>query len=172
MVSGPLACYVFHMTTRASPFVLAAALFLVGCDQLGMGTQSAPPRPPETSEPATILDLTPFAGQTYAAFVADGGGAFEPEVLGLNAADRARLWRLMAAGQPGAWIEGGGARVLVFRGCSEGGCDDGQSVVAIEAANGAVFVAVSDAAGAEDLVRNERISALLRLRSQTSDWTQ
>jgi hypothetical protein len=118
------------------------------------------------------LDLTPFAGGTYTDFLAGGGGAFEPEVLGLNAADRARLWRSMAAGQPGTWIEGGGARLLVFRGCSEAGCSDGQSVVAIDATTNAVFVGVEDAAGSEELVRNERISALLRLRSPTGDWAQ
>jgi hypothetical protein len=76
----------------------------------------------------------------------------------------------MAEPAAGRLVRGGGAEALVFRGCAAAGCEEGAAVVAIDAATGAVFAAVRDAAGAEVLTPNDRIEALLRLNSPTRRW--
>lgn len=151
----------------------AATLALGACDQLsqlGLGP------PPAASIPATpvpaqaIADLRPHAGELYSDFAAADGARYSPEQLGLNATDRARLWRGLTIASAGRLEQGGGAEALVFRGCAETGCEEGRAVVAIDTATGAVFAAVRDAGGAEVLAPNDRVEALLRLNSPTRAW--
>lgn len=157
-------------------FVLAVttALAVTGCDQLsqlGIGPPpavSAPTSPPPA--PPVIADLRPHAGQFYSDFAAAEGARYSPEQIGLNAADRTRLWRAMAVATTGRLEQGGGAEALVFRGCAETSCSDGRAVVAVDTSTGAVFVAVRDAGGAEVLAPNDRVEALLRLNSPTRAW--
>jgi len=152
----------------------AAILALGACDQLselGIGPPpavSAPPTPPPA--PAVIADLRPHAGQLYSDFAAAEGARYSPEQLGLNAGDRARLWRALAIATAGRLEQGGGAEALVFRGCAETGCEEGRAVVAIDTASGAVFAAVRDTGGEEVLAPNDRVEALLRLNSPTRAW--
>jgi hypothetical protein len=77
----------------------------------------------------------------------------------------------MAAPNPAQLVEGGGAEVLVFRGCAETGCEAGLAVVGIDVATGGVFAGVRDAGGAEVLAPNERVEALLRLHAPTRRWS-
>jgi hypothetical protein len=151
---------------------LAASFLAVsGCDQLGLGPHEAVSAPANEPTPVhAIADLRPHAGDLYSNFAAAEGARYSPDQLGLNAADRARLWRAMAAPAAGQLISGGGAEALVFRGCAETSCDDGTAVVAIDTATGAAFAAVSDAGGTEVLAPNERVEALLRLNSPTRRW--
>jgi len=153
---------------------LTTALAVAGCDQLsqlGIGPPpavSAPAAPPPA--PPVIADLRPHAGQFYTDFAAAEGARYSPEQIGLNAADRARLWRALATATPGRLEQGGGAEALVFRGCAETSCEDGRAVVAIDTSTGAVFAAVRDAGGAEVLTPNDRVEALLRLNSPSRAW--
>ena len=107
---------------------------------------------------------------TYSDFVAGPGAAYSPEALGLEAVDRARVWRGMATATPGQIIQGGGAEALVFRGCAAEGCDAGLSVVAIDLSTGGAFVGVRDVGGADELSPNDRVEALLRLSSRDREW--
>lgn len=152
--------------------VLAAAAVLVaGCDQLGLGPPAAVSAPPDEPAPAqAIADLRSHAGTAYSDFAAEVGARYSPEQLGLNAGDRARLWRAMAVPTGGQLEDGGGAEALVFRGCAESGCIDGAAVVAIDTATGMAFAAVRDAGGAEVLTPNDRVEALLRLNSPSRRW--
>jgi hypothetical protein len=147
----------------------AGVLALAGCDQLGLG-----PPPSEASAPppapAPLPDFAASVGQSYASFAAEAGARYAPEALGLNAIDRARLWRAMADAQPGVLVQGGGAEALVFRGCAETGCAAGLAVVAVDTASGDVFVGVRDAGGAVELTPNDRLEALLRLNSESRRW--
>ncbi|MGQ0532179.1 MAG: hypothetical protein ACT4OF_05735 [Caulobacteraceae bacterium] len=153
------------------PAFAAVTLFAAGCDQLGLGPREASPAPvAEPPHSVAIADLRPHVGDTYSAFTAGAGARYSPEEIGLNAVDRARLWRAMAMPVAGRLIEGGGAEALVFRGCAETSCEDGKAVVAIDTGTGAVFVAVRDAGGAEVLTPNDRVEALLRLNSPTRRW--
>jgi hypothetical protein len=163
-----------HRIFLRTGLAAAAALALVGCDQLsalGLGP------PPAASAPATavpptqaIADLRPQAGTLYSDFAAGEGARYSPQQIGLNAADRARLWRAMVIPAAGRLEQGGGAEALVFRGCVEAGCAEGASVVAIDTATGAVFAAVRDQQGTEVLAPNDRVEALLRLNSPTRAW--
>ena len=152
-----------------------AVLALGACDQLsqlGIGpppAASAPAAEPLAAQPV-IADLRPHAGEFYSDFAASEGARYSPEQIGLNAADRARLWRALAVASGGRLEQGGGAEVLVFRGCAEIGCAEGRAVIAIDTATGAVFAAVRDAGGADVLAPNDRIEALLRLNSPTRAW--
>jgi hypothetical protein len=149
---------------------LVAVTFVVaGCDQLGLGPHQAE-SDPAAEAPRAIADLRPQAGVTYPVFVAAEGARYGPEQLGLNAVDRARLWRAMAAPSGAQLVSGGGAEALVFRGCAETGCNDGAAVVAIDTGTGLAFAAVRDAGGADVLAPNERVEALLRLNSPTRRW--
>lgn len=156
---------------------LAAVAFLVlaGCDQLsalGLGpppAASAPPSAPPAPMQA-IADLRPYAGDLYSDFSAGEGARYSPEQLGLNAADRERLSRVMAVPSAGRLVGGGGAEALVFRGCAVTGCDQGVGVVAIDTTTGLAFTAVHDAGGAEVLTPNDRVEALLRLDSPSRAW--
>ena len=153
---------------------VAASLASASCDQLsqlGIGPPpavSAPAAPPPA--PPVLADLRPHAGQFYTDFAAAEGARYSPEQIGLNAADRARLWRALATATPGRLEQGGGAEALVFRGCAETSCEDGRAVVAIDTSTGAVFAAVRDAGGAEVLTPNDRVEALLRLNSPSRAW--
>jgi hypothetical protein len=151
---------------------LAAGLLAVsGCDQLGLGPHEAVSAPADEPPPVhAIADLRPHAGELYSNFAAAEGARYSPDQLGLNAADRARLWRAMATPTAGQLINGGGAEALVFRGCAETSCDDGMAVVAIDTATGAAFAGVRDAGGVEVLSPNDRVEALLRLNSPTRRW--
>ena len=154
-------------------FVAVACAASVGCDQLsqiGLGPRPAVSAPAEEPAPAPALDLRPHAGELYSNFAEGAGARYGPDQLGLNAADRARLWRSMASATAGQVEGGGGAEALVFRGCAEGGCQEGAAVVAIDVATGAAFVAVRDAGGSEVLAPNDRVEALLRLNSPTRTW--
>lgn len=161
-----------------SPFsagmAVIAALMLGGCDRLSLGPPDAEPAPVTASPaapPAVIVpDLRGHAGETYAAFVAASGASYAPDALGLGAADRARVWRAMAASESARVLSGGGAEALVFRGCAETGCGDGVAIVAMDIASGGTFVGVKDAGGAEVLLPNDRVEALLRLNSPTRSW--
>ncbi len=147
-----------------------AALGAAGCDQLGWPpaqTESTPA--PAPAAPAADPALQGHAGESYSDFAAAMEGRYAPEALGLNAADRARLWRAMAV-STGALMEGGGAQALVFRGCAANSCADGVGIVAIDTATGAAFAGVVDAGGEEIFLPNERIEALLRLSSPTRGW--
>jgi hypothetical protein len=146
-------------------------LSAAGCDQLALGPEKAVSQPPATPVTAEeIPDLRPLAGQTYPNFVAGEGARYTPDALGVAATDRTRLWRAMAEPAPGVLLTGGGAEALVFRGCSEQGCDQGASIVAIDVSTGAVFAGVRDVGGADVLTPNERVEALLRLNSPTRGW--
>lgn len=150
---------------------LAAALAVAGCDQLGLGPHRADSAPAaEAPPPVAIADLRPHVGANYPAFTAAEGARYSPDQLGLNALDRARLWRAMAVPSRALLVTGGGAEALVFRGCAETGCEDGAAVVAIDTRTGAAFAAVRDAGGADVLATNERVEALLRLNSPTRRW--
>ena len=143
-------------------------LFLVGaCGQLAPERAAPGPAPAAATE---ITDLRPSAGQTYAEFVAATGAGYTPDALGIPALDRARFWRGMAESSPSALLTGGGAEALVFKGCSDQGCVEGASVVAIDVSTGAVFAGVRDVGGADVLAPNERVEALLRLNSPTRAW--
>jgi hypothetical protein len=150
----------------------AAALAAAGCDQLGLGPHQAASAPATEPPPQqrAIADLRPYAGSLYSDFAAGAGARYSPDELGLNALDRARLWRAMAAPAAGQLVQGGGAEALVFRGCAEIGCQEGTAVVAIDTATGAAFAAVHDAGGAEVFAPNDRVEALLRLNSPTRRW--
>ncbi|MEZ5960550.1 MAG: hypothetical protein R3C30_09025 [Hyphomonadaceae bacterium] len=152
----------------------AAALALGGCDQLsalGIGPPPAASAPAEPAPvPQAIADLRPYEGEVFSDFAAAEGARYSPEQIGLNSVDRTRLWRALAVAAPGRLEQGGGAEALVFRGCSEVGCEDGRAVVAIDTATGAVFVAVRDAGGADVMAPNDRLEALLRLNSPTRTW--
>jgi hypothetical protein len=151
----------------------AAVLVGAGCDQLsqiGLGPPPAVSAPAEPAPAEVLADIRPHAGELYSDFSAGEGARYSPEQIGLNAADRARLWRAMANPSVGQLEGGGGAEALVFRGCAEGGCEEGASVVAIDAATGATFIAVRDAGGSEVLIPNDRVEALLRLNSPTRAW--
>lgn len=154
--------------------VAAGLLVVSGCDQLGLGPPDAASSVAVESAPSqhASADLRPHAGELYSSFAAAEGARYGPEQLGLNAADRARLWRAMAIPAAGQLITGGGAEALVFRGCAEPSCSDGAAVIAIDTATGAAFAAVRDAGGAEILAPNERVEALLRLNSPTRRWDE
>lgn len=158
---------------RALPHaVLGVAAFVVaGCDQLGLGPPAAVSAPAnEPAPPPAIADLRSHAGAIYSDFAAGEGARYSPDQLGLNAADRARLWRAMVVPTVGQLEDGGGAEALVFRGCAESGCIDGAAVVAIDTETGMAFAAVRDAGGAEILTPNDRVEALLRLNSPNRRW--
>lgn len=151
---------------------LWASVLLAGCDQFGLGPDQAAPGPPQIAPapPAAIADLRPVVGERYPVFASGIGARYSPEKLGLNAIDRARLWRGMASPAAAQLVQGGGAEALVFRGCADPSCSDGVAVVAIDTATGAVFVGVRDQTGVEALVPNDRVEALLRLSSSTRNW--
>jgi hypothetical protein len=156
------------MTCNLSHMLVVGALTAVGgCGQLAPERTAPGPAPATAAE---TPDLRPHAGETYADFVAAAGADYTPDALGIPAADRARLWRGMAESAPGALLTGGGAEALVFRGCSEQGCEEGVSVVAIDVSTGSVFAGVRDVGGADDLAPNARVEALLRLNSPTRAW--
>jgi hypothetical protein len=150
---------------------LAALCAVTGCDRLMLAPEKAAPTPAPAAAAAPFdsAALRAHAGESYAAFAATGS-QYTPDGLGLAAADRARLWRGMAAPQPAELLTGGGAEALVFKGCAETGCGDGLAIVAVDTANGGVFAAVRDVGGADVLAPNDRIEALLRLNSPTRRW--
>lgn len=154
---------------REARLILAAAtlMFAAGCGRFSAERVATEPATAVAAEPAP--DLNPFIGIAFSEFVARDQN-YEPEALGLSAADRSRLWRAMAVPTMGAMMDGGGVRALVFRGCAETSCDDGLAVVAVDAASGLAFVAVRDAGGAVVFIPNDRVEALLRLNSLTRDW--
>jgi hypothetical protein len=147
---------------------VGAALAATACGQLAPERAAPAPAPAAASEAPP--DLRPHAGETYADFVAAAGARYTPDSMGLPAADRARLWRGMATATPAQLLTGGGAEALVFKGCSEQGCEDGSAIVAIDVATGAAFAGVRDVGGADVLAPNERLEALLRLNSPTRSW--
>lgn len=130
---------------------------------------SPPQAPPPAPAVAPALDLRPFAGRPYADLAAAHPDRFGNEALTLSAAEAARLVPLVGASR-GAMLDGGGAQALVFRGCAEAGCADGVGVIAIDAATGASFAGVRDAAGQTVLTPHDRLEVLLRLNAPTRNW--
>ena len=149
--------------------ILAAASLLGAGSCERISAERVAPEPAPAAAAAPALELNPFTGLAFSEFVARNHD-YEPEALGLSAADRSRLWRAMAIPTVGTMVDGGGAQALVFRGCAETGCDDGLAVVAVDAATGMAFVAVRDAGGGVVMSSNDRVEALLRLNSPTRDW--
>jgi hypothetical protein len=145
------------------------SLVLAGCDRLASGPAAPAPQAAEAVTTAPVPDLENYVGRTYADFVDDHEARFNPEVLGIGAADRARLWRAMATSS-GAPLRGGGAQAVVFLGCADVGCPEGVAVVAIDAHSGGAFVGVRDAGGADVLAPNDQLEALLRLNAPSRHW--
>jgi hypothetical protein len=158
---------------RTQMIVAVAALAAAGCDRLTLSPPKASSEPTREAPAAPAVSsaaLRAAEGSTYATFVSDAGARYAPETLGLAAVDRARLWRAMAAPEAARLLSGGGAEALVFRGCSEAGCEEGRAVVAVDTSTGSVFAAVRDVGGADVLAANDRIEALLRLNSPSRRW--
>lgn len=147
---------------------LALVLALGACDQLAAPQAESPLGPPAAAA-APVADLQTFAGRPFADLVAAHPDRFGNDALSLNAAESARLGQVIASGQ-GAVLDGGGAEALVFRGCAASGCAEGVGIVAVDAATGAAFVGVRDGDGADILVPNDRLEALLRLNATSRDW--
>jgi hypothetical protein len=148
--------------------VFLAAAALGGCDLL-VREPAAPTAPPPVTAPTADTQLQQQAGSTYSDFAAALEGRYSPDTLGLGAGDRARLWRAMASSRSSV-MTGGGAEALVFQGCADAGCNEGLGIVAIDTTTGGAFVGVVDAGGAEVLLPNDRVEALLRLSSPTRNW--
>lgn len=157
---------------RQALLFAGAMALIAACDQLSLQPRPAGSTPPNAEPAPAPVDAQAQVGVTYAQFVADAGRSFAPEALGVPAADRARLWRAMASGASGEILDGGGVQALVFRGCAEEGCDGGAAVVAIDAASGEALIGVRDQGGADLLLPNDRLEALLRLRSPSGRWDQ
>jgi hypothetical protein len=156
------------MMCNLTRLLVIGALTPIGaCGQLAPERAAPGPAPAAAAE---IPDLRPHAGESYVDFVAAAGADYTPDALGIPAADRVRLWRGMAQSTPSALLTGGGAEALVFKGCSDQGCAEGVSIVAIDVTTGAVFAGVRDVGGADVLAPNERVEALLRLNSPTRAW--
>ncbi|HYD85898.1 MAG TPA: hypothetical protein VEA80_00325 [Vitreimonas sp.] len=154
-----------------SGFVLMAAAAAASCGPAAVGPQQAASAPVERLEATSAPDFRPYVGQTYAAFAAAPAmRRYSLQSLGVPAAEQARFTHSMSNPAPGLVAGGGGAEALVFSGCAPSGCLEGLSVVAIDMSSGDVFIGVSDAAGAEKLVPNERLEALLRLTSPSQTW--
>ena len=149
-----------------------ALLCAVGaCSQATVGPQPAASAPMEGVEAAAAPDYAAYAGQLYPAVAADAVMArYSLEALAIPAAEKARFEHAMSNALPGVLAGGGGAQALVFSGCAPSGCLEGLSVVAIDVRSGEVFVGVSDQAGADKLVPNDRLEALLRLTSPSQNW--
>jgi hypothetical protein len=145
-----------------------AVALVAACNQVSLEPAPATSAPPEAT---AIPDIAPYAGDAYSVFAARADTAdFSLEALGLSEADQARFGAASADERPGVLVGGGGARALVFYGCAARACAEGVAVVAIDAATGDAFVGVRDSEGAEALVRNERLEALLRLNAASGRW--
>ncbi|WP_395647318.1 hypothetical protein [Terricaulis sp.] len=153
---------------RACLYALALTAGLGACSPAAVA-----PLGPSAAE-ATSLPMPDFRahiGQTYEAFVASPEMTrYAPGELGLNPAEQGRLAVNMNAPMPGKIAEGGGAQALVFGGCAQTGCADGAGLMAIDLATGSVFLGVRDGQGADVLVPNDRIEALLRINAPTRRW--
>jgi hypothetical protein len=151
----------------------AAALTAAGCERLGLGPDAADSAPVKAAQAPTGLDLTPHDGELYVDFMAQPGmERYSLQALGVPDDDRARFEAAMPGETPAQLASGGGAEALVFSGCAQTGCSGGMAVLAIDAASGAVFVGVRDALGADELVPNDRVEALLRLTSPRGRWDE
>jgi hypothetical protein len=118
-----------------------------------------------------LPDLRPHSGELYVDFLAQPGmDRFGLEALGLSDAERSRVQAALPPTTEARLVSGGGAEALVFAGCAQPGCGDGVAVLAIDMATGAAFVGVRDAEGADMLVPNPRVEALLRLNSPSRRW--
>ncbi len=144
-----------------------AALALGACERLAEAPKVGFEVPPLPRGP----DVRPFEGQTFPEFLSQEGMAqFELAALGLADRDIRRFQAAHGQASPSHWVVGGGVEALVFYGCSSEGCDAATSVLAVDGVTGETFVGVRDAAGAEILVPNLRLEALLRLGSTTGAW--
>lgn len=156
------------MIQMRAGLAIGLMLALSACEQTG--TQAVMPGPTEAAA-AAPLDFSAGEGKTYAAFAAETATQrYALDALGLSANEQARFQHAMARAQPGIVAQGGGAEALVFSGCAPTGCLEGLAVVAIDTTSGDVFVGVSDMGGAEKLVPNDRLEALLRLTSPSQTW--
>jgi len=151
--------------------ILAAAVAIGGgCDRVSLAPPQAASAPIAVEE-AQTADLRASEGKSYAEFVAQPGMArYRLSALGLAGADIARFDAGMAVEEPAFVSSGGGARALVFAGCSISGCPHARSVLAIDLETGDAFVGVAGAGAAEALIPNDRIEALLRVTSPTMRW--
>jgi hypothetical protein len=156
----------------ARTVLVAAALSAGGCGQVGLGPHRAASEPTPLAAPTSPLpDFRAYAGQTYAAFVAQPGmERYSLEALGLSHDEQARFTYAMANQAAGVLTSGGGSEALVFSGCAPSGCLEGLSVLAIDVGTGDAFVGVSDMTGAAELAPNDRLEALLRLTSPSRTW--
>jgi hypothetical protein len=145
---------------------IALVLALAACD----GAR-APSLAPREAEAAVEPDLRPHVGTAYAAFAAAPEmRRYSLTALGLSDPEQARFASDFALARPGAMIEGGGARALVFGGCAPGGCAQGVAVLAIDNTTGEAFVGVRDGDGAVVLAPNDLVEALLRINAPTRRW--
>jgi hypothetical protein len=163
------------MSWRVSTGARGYAAALLCAAVLGCGEVPAPPEPtapPQSVAPgAPAPDVSPFVGDAYDSFIARPGmERFSAAALGLSEADQARFDVANASQRPSVAVSGGGTDALVFYGCAASGCADGVAVVAIDAGTGEAFVGVRDGQGADPLVRNVRLEALLRLGSASGAW--
>ncbi|HEX8902970.1 hypothetical protein [Vitreimonas sp.] len=149
-----------------------AAIGVVACDRLsGVPSEVAPTPSAAEAAPGLDPDIRPYAGRTYAEVLnAPEMGRYSLASLHLNEAERARFDAGMAVQEPAVVASGGGAEALVFSGCAISGCAHGRSVLAIDARTGAVFVGVAGQGGAEQILPNDRLEALLRVTSPTMRW--
>ncbi|MBC7770810.1 MAG: hypothetical protein H7124_18665 [Phycisphaerales bacterium] len=156
---------------RSGIVLMAALLGAAACGQATLGPQQAVSAPVERADATSIPDFRPHEGQTYAAFAGEPAmQRYALNELGLTDVERARFSHSMSTAAPGLIAAGGGAEALIFSGCAPSGCLEGLSVVAVDVGTGDVFIGVSDQHGAEELIPNDRLEALLRLTSPSRTW--
>ena len=143
------------------------AVFAAGCDRVSQAPRLSPT---DADAAPQSVEIASHSGQSFAAFTASPGfERFALEKLDLTPDEQARVTRDMTLAQPSRLIRGGGAQALVFAGCASAGCASGRAVLAI-GGHGETFVGVRDSTGAEELISDDRMEALLRLDSPTRRW--
>jgi hypothetical protein len=153
------------------PIAALAALGMAGCERLGLGPHRADSAQPAVAEQPAAPDLRPHGGEFYADFIAQPGlDRYGVGALGLGETERSRVEAALPARTEAQLVTGGGAEALVFAGCAHSGCTDGMTVLAIDVATGTAFLGVRDTEGADVLVPNARVEALLRLNSPSRRW--
>jgi hypothetical protein len=156
--------------TRVGAAALTA-LGIAGCERLGLGPHRADSAQPAAVEEPAAPDLRPHDGEFYADFTAQPGlERYGVEALGLGEAEQSRVQAALSARTEARLVMGGGAEALVFAGCAQTGCSEGMTVLAIDVATGTAFLGVRDVQGADVLVPNARVEALLRLSSTARRW--
>jgi hypothetical protein len=148
---------------------MLAVVLVAGCERLGLGPESAKSSP--AAPAAEAPEVRGHAGESLQEFLSQPEmERYQLEALGLTAGEAARFEASMSPATPGELVSGGGAEALAFTGCAAAGCDEGVAILAVDAATGAAFVGVRDEQGADVLMPNPRIEALLRLSSASGQW--